>query len=75
MAALHVTVGDHVSDFAHLNPACQGGSRAAKEGRCASGRDCGGKGVTGFLALFWKKIRPWAALTRLMETSILTGLP
>jgi hypothetical protein len=31
--------------------------------------------MTGFVALFWKTMRPSAALARLMAASILNGLP
>jgi hypothetical protein len=49
--------------------------RAAKECLSSGRLDYGGKGVTGFVALFCETIRPRAPLTRLTETSILTGLP
>jgi hypothetical protein len=48
------------------------GSRAAKEGLCSSRRDCGDKGMTGFVGLFWKTIRPYAPLT---ETRSLSDSP
>jgi hypothetical protein len=74
MAAVHVTVAHHVRILTIRIRLVKKKSRGERS-FCCGRLDYGDKGMTGFVALFWKTIRPCAALTRLMGTNVLTGLP